>query len=183
MLIGYARVSTKEQDNSVQIEALKQAGCELIFEEKVSGGRWERPKLKEMFEYLRKGDIVVVWKLDRLSRSLKELLFLIEQIESKRSGFLSLTESIDTTTVSGKMMMQIVGVFAEFEREMLRERTKKGLDYARKEGRIGGRKPKLKEVQRQEIKYLIQSGRKTASEIAKLFEVHPATIYRIIKRY
>lgn len=181
MLIGYARVSTQEQDNSVQIEALRKAGCELIFEEKISGGRWDRPKLKELLSHLRKGDIVIVWKLDRLSRSLKDLLFLIEQIEGKKSGFRSLTESIDTTTSSGRMMMQMVGVFAEFEREMLKERTKKGLEHARKEGRIGGRKPKLKDVQRKEIKHLIQSGRKTAPEVAKLFDVHPATIYRLIK--
>lgn len=111
MLIGYARVSTHEQDNSVQIEALRKAGCELIFEEKISGGRWARPKLKELLSHLRKDDIVIVWKLDRLSRSLKDLLFLIEQIEGKKSGFKSLTESIDTTTSSGRMMMQMVGVF------------------------------------------------------------------------
>lgn len=181
MLIGYARVSTAEQDNSIQIDALRKAGCELIFEEKISGGRWERPKLKELINHLRKDDIVVVWKLDRLSRSLKDLLFLIEQIEGKKSEFRSLTESIDTTKSSGRMMMQMVGVFAEFEREMLKERTKKGLEHARKEGRIGGRKSKLKEVQKKEIKQLIESGRKTAPEVAKLFDVHPATIYRLIK--
>lgn len=182
MLIGYARVSTQEQDNTVQIEALKKAGCELIFEEKVSGGRWDRPKLKELLNYLRKGDVVMVWKLDRLSRSLKDLLFLIEEIEKKQAGFKSLTESIDTTTPSGKMMMQMVGVFAEFEREMLKERTQKGLEHARKQGRIGGRKPKLKEVQRKEIKQLLESGSKTAPEVAQLFDVHPATIYRILQK-
>lgn len=181
MLIGYARVSTQDQDNSAQIEALRKAGCELIFEEKASGGRWDRPRLKELLGHLRKGDIVIVWKLDRLSRSLRDLLFLIEQIEGKKSGFRSLTESIDTSTPSGRMMMQMVGVFAEFEREMLRERTKKGLEHARKEGRVGGRKPKLKEIQIEEIKHLIQSERKRAPEVARLFNVHPATIYRLIK--
>ena len=98
MLIGYARVSTQVQDNAIQIEALKKSGCEIIFEETISGGRWDRPKLQELLNYIRKGDTVVVWKLDRLSRSLKDLLFIIEQIENAGAGFKSLTEFIYTTT-------------------------------------------------------------------------------------
>lgn len=180
MLIGYARVSTQLQDNASQIDALKKAGCEMIFEEKISGGRWERPKLQELLNYIRKDDIVVVWKLDRLSRSLKDLLFIMEQIESKGGGFKSLTENIDTTTSAGKMMMQMVGVFAEFERNMLKERTKKGLDYAKEQGRIGGRKPKLKSMQIEEIIQLHKKG-KSAPELAILFNVHKATVYRILK--
>ncbi len=180
MLIGYARVSTQLQDNATQIDALKKSGCETIFEEKMSGGRWERPKLQELLKHIRKGDTVVVWKLDRLSRSLKDLLFIIEQIEAKGAGFKSLTESIDTTTSAGKMMMQMVGVFAEFERSMLKERTMKGLQYAREQGRVGGRKPKLKPVQTEEIIKLNKNG-KSAAELAELFNVHKATIYRILK--
>ena len=180
MFIGYARVSTQLQDNATQIDALKKSGCETIFEEKMSGGRWERPKLQDLLKHIRRGDTVVVWKLDRLSRSLKDLLFIMEQIENKGAGFKSLTESIDTTTSAGKMMMQIVGVFAEFERGMLKERTIKGLQYAREQGRVGGRKPKLKPVQTEEIIKLSKKG-KSASELAELFNVHKATIYRVLK--
>lgn len=182
MLIGYARVSTQDQDNSSQIAELKSAGCELIFEEKASGGRWERPELHRLLGQLRKGDVVVVWKLDRLSRSLKDVLLLMEKIELASAGFHSLTEAIDTTSPGGRMMMQIVGSFAEFERAMLRERTHNGLNAARKEGRIGGRRPKLKPHQEQEIIRLVSSGQKTAADAARLFSVHPATISRLLTR-
>src|SRR5690606_9782431 len=132
-----------------------------------------------LLHYVRKGDTIVVWKLDRLSRSLKDLLFIMEQIESRGAGFRSLTESIDTTTSAGKMMMQMVGVFAEFERSMLKERTIKGLEYAKGQGRVGGRRPKLKQIQVQEIVQLYAGGR-SAVELAQLFNVHKATVYRII---
>jgi DNA invertase Pin-like site-specific DNA recombinase len=182
MLIGYARVSTQDQDNAAQIAALKSAGCELIFEEKASGGRWERPELHRLLGQLRKDDVLVVWKLDRLSRSLKDVLTLMEKIELASAGFQSLTEAIDTTSAGGRMMMQIVGSFAEFERAMLRERTRNGLNAARKEGRVGGRRPKLKPHQEQEIVRLVSSGQKTASDAARLFSVHPATISRLLTR-
>jgi DNA invertase Pin-like site-specific DNA recombinase len=182
MLIGYARVSTQDQDNAAQIAALKSAGCELIFEEKASGGRWERPELHRLLGQLRKGDVLVVWKLDRLSRSLKDVLTLMEKIELASAGFQSLTEAIDTTSAGGRMMMQIVGSFAEFERAMLRERTRNGLNAARKEGRVGGRRPKLKPHQEQEIVRLVSSGQKTAADAARLFSVHPATISRLLWR-
>src|ERR1039458_4813379 len=151
MLIGYARVSTQDQDTAAQVAALKTAGCEEIYREKASGGRWNRPQLQELLSHLRKGDVVVVWKLDRLSRSLRDVLTLMERIQECKAGFRSLTEAIDTTTPAGRMMMQMVGAFAEFERAMLKERTQVGLAAARKEGRIGGRPPKLKLQQRQEI--------------------------------
>ena len=181
MLIGYARVSTQLQDNATQIDALKKSGCETIFEETISGGRWERPKLQDLLKHIRRGDTVVVWKLDRLSRSLKDLLFIMEQIENKGAGFKSLTESIDTTTSAGKMMMQMVGVFAEFERNMLKERTMKGLEYAREQWRVGGRKPKLKPRQTEETIKLYKKG-KAAAELAELFSVHKATVYRLLNR-
>jgi DNA invertase Pin-like site-specific DNA recombinase len=135
-LIGYARVSKgDEQSNAAQARALKSAGCRRVFEEAASGGRWDRPKLLEMIVQLRDGDVVVVWKLDRLSRSLKDTLHIMERIESAGAGFRSLTEAIDTTTAAGRMMMQMVGSFAEFERAMIRERTSAGLAQARRTDR------------------------------------------------
>src|SRR5450631_2364279 len=166
MQIGYARVSTDDQDTAVQVAALKTAGCEHIYREKASGGRWERPELHRLLGQLRKGDVLVVWKLDRLSRSLKDVLTLMEKIELASAGFQSLTEAIDTTSAGGRMMMQIVGSFAEFERAMLRERTRSGLLAARGEGRIGGRRPKLTLPQQKEIVHLIDSGQKTAADSA-----------------
>ena len=182
MFIGYARVSTQDQDTAAQIAALKTSGCELIFQEKASGGRWDRPELHRLFGQLRKNDVLVVWKLDRLSRSLKDVLTLMEKIAQAGAGFRSLTEAIDTTSPGGRMMMQIVGSFAEFERAMLRERTRIGLDVARTQGRVGGRRPKLKAHQQQEIVLLINSGQKTAANAARLFNVHPSTISRLLQR-
>jgi DNA invertase Pin-like site-specific DNA recombinase len=182
MLIGYARISTSEQDTKMQAAALQAAGCELIFREKASGGRWERPELHKLLDQLRKGDVLVVWKLDRLSRSLRDVLTIMERLQEKKAGFRSLTEAIDTTTPAGRMMMQMVGAFAEFERAMLKQRTKAGLDAARKEGRIGGRQPKLKPQQQQEIVKLVKEGEKTAADAARLFGVHPATVSRLLQR-
>jgi DNA invertase Pin-like site-specific DNA recombinase len=127
MLIGYARVSTNEQDATAQVQALEAAGCELIFREKASGGRWERPELHRLLGQLRKGDVLVVWKLDRLSRSFKDVLTIMEHVRKANAGFRSLTEVIDTMSPAGRMMMQMVGSFAEFERAMLKERTSAGL--------------------------------------------------------
>lgn len=184
MLIGYARVSRQDgQDTALQIQALKAAGVDRVFEEKASGGRWDRPQLHRALDQLRPGDVFIVWKLDRLSRSLKDLLTLMEKIAVLGAGFRSLTESIDTTTPAGRMMMQMVGSFAEFERAMIRERTKAGLDAARRQGRVGGRRPKLTLQQQQEIVEMVCSERKSASESARLFNVHPATVSRILAKY
>ena len=182
MLIGYARVSTQDQDSAAQIDALETAGCERIFQEKASGGRWNRPELHRLLGQLRKGDVLVVWKLDRLSRALKDVLTLMEKIEKAGAGFRSLTEVIDTTSPGGRMMMQIVGTFAEFERAMLRERTRNGLDAARKQGRVGGRRPKLKAHQQEEVVHLVTSGQKTAADAARLFNIHPSTVSRFLQR-
>ena len=123
MLIGYACVSrADEQDTAAQRRALHAAGVEQLFEEKASGGRWDRPQLHRMLDQLRRGDVVVVWKLDRLSRSLKDLLHLVERLERAGAGLRSLTEAVNTTTAAGRMMVAMVGVFAEFERAMMRER-------------------------------------------------------------
>src|ERR1700682_1695696 len=166
MLIGYARVSTNDQETATQLAALKAAGCERIYREKASGGRWDRPELHKLLDQLRKGDVLVVWKLDRLSRSLRDVLTIMERLGEASAGFRSLTEAIDTTTPAGRMMMQMVGAFAEFERSMLRERTKAGLDAARREGRIGGRRAKLTATQRKEVITLVTKGRKTAADAA-----------------
>ena len=182
MQIGYARVSTDDQDTAVQVAALKSAGCERIYKEKASGGRWDRPELHRLLDQLRKGDVVVVWKLDRLSRSLRDVLTIMEQLGESGSGFRSLTETIDTTTPAGRMMMQMVGAFAEFERAMLKERTKAGLDAAREEGRIGGRRPKLSVQQQAEIRKMVSKGDKTAADAARLFKIHPATVSRLLAK-
>ena len=180
MLLGYARVSTNEQDTAAQVGALEVAGCEQIFREKASGGRWDRPELHTLLGQLRKDDVLVVWKLDRLSRSLRDVLTIMEQIQEKQAGFRSLTEAIETISPAGRMMMQMVASFAEFERAMLKERTKAGLAAARKEGRIGGRPPKLTPQQRREIATLVKTGKKTAADAARLFGVHPATVSRLL---
>ena len=147
-----------------QVAALKTSGCELIFRDNASGGRWDRPELHKLLSQLRKGDVVVVWTLDRLSRSLRDVLTIMERVQERHAGFRSLKEAVDTTTPAGRMMMQMVGAFAEFKRAMLKERTKAGLDAARKEGRIGGRPPKLKPHQQQEIVTLVKQGKKTAAD-------------------
>lgn len=182
MKIGYARVSTQSQDNKLQNGELKKNGCERIFREKASGGRWDRPQLHKMLEQLREGDVVIVWKLDRLSRSLKDLLTILERIETAGAHFYSLTENIDTGSAAGRMMMQIVGSFAEFEREMFRERTLAGLASAKKQGRVGGRRPKLTTQQQKEVTRWVQSGEKSAADVARLFQVHPSTICRLMAK-
>ena len=182
MLIGYARVSSSEQETAAQVTALKAAGCERIYREKASGGRWDRPELQRLLDQLRKGDVLVVWKLDRLSRSLRDVLVIMERLAEAKAGFRSLTEAIDTTSPAGRMMMQMVRSFADFERAMLRERTKIGLETARREGRIGGRPPKLTREQQTEIVRMVSRGRKTAADAARLFDVHPATISRLLFR-
>jgi DNA invertase Pin-like site-specific DNA recombinase len=181
MLIGYARVSKiDQQDTRAQVKALKDAGCKRIFEENASGGRWDRPELHKALEHLRGGDVLVIWKLDRLSRSLKDMLLILEKITEAGTGFRSLTEHIDTTTPAGRMMLQMLGAFAEFERSMVRERTRLGLQAARERGRIGGRRPKLKQNQREEVIHLVTSGTKSAAEAARLFDVHRSSVSRLL---
>ena len=135
---NHERHNRHQQDTRAQVKALKEAGCKRIFEESASGGRWDRPELHRALDQLREGDILVVWKLDRLSRSLKDLLHILEKIAEADAGFRSLTEHIDTATPAGRMLLQMLGAFAEFERSMVRERTRMGLQVARERGRIGG---------------------------------------------
>lgn len=183
MKIGYARVSTENQNTQQQQQTLQDAGCEKVFVETASGGRWDRPELHRLLDQLRGGDTLVVWKLDRLSRSLKDLLVILERLEKLGVGFLSLTESIDTTSPAGRMMMQLLGAFAEFERSMIRERTAAGLARSRAEGRIGGRPSKLSPTQKKEILRSLNTGEKTAAELARLFQVSPSAISRLASRH
>ncbi len=181
MLLGYLRISKgDEQTTALQRRALREAGCERFFDEVASGGRWNRPELHRLLDQLRPGDVVVVWKLDRLSRSLKDLLHLFDRLKEAGAGFRSLTEAIDTTTAAGTMFMQMCGSFAEYERAMIRERTKAGLDAAHAAGRYGGRPPKLTAQQRAAIAEDIGTGRRTAAEAAKLFGVSQSTVSRLV---
>jgi DNA invertase Pin-like site-specific DNA recombinase len=181
LLLGYARVSKgDEQTNTLQARALRATGCRRIFEETASGGRWDRPELHRLLDHLRAGDTLVVWKLDRLSRSLKDVLHIMERVADAGAGFRSLTENIDTTTSAGRMMMQMIGSFAEFERAMIRERTSAGLAAARAEGRIGGRRRKLDAAKRREIAESVITGRKSGAEMARLYNISQPTVSRIV---
>ena len=177
MKIGYARVSTLEQNLDAQIDQLEQYGCEKIYREKTSGGSPSRPMLDEMFNYLRPGDTVVVVKLDRLSRSLKDLLELTARINENGADFESITEKIDTGSPHGKLIFHVFGVIAEFERDRIRQRTMEGLAAARARGRNGGRSFALNRDQRDEVVKLRREGR-SLSELSRLFGVIRATIAR-----
>jgi DNA invertase Pin-like site-specific DNA recombinase len=182
MLFGYARVSRGDhQDVAAQLRILTEAGCTEIFREEASGANAARPQLKALLARLQPDDVLVVWKLDRLSRSLADLLAILAKIETAGAGFRSLTEAIDTTSAAGRLMMQMLGAFAEFERAMIRERTLQGLETARRAGRHIGRKPKLKPAQRAEIIRMIEEGRGTAAHAAGLFNVSRATVKRVLQ--
>lgn len=181
MLFGYARVSKgDEQTSALQRRALADAGVERVFDEAASGGRWDRPALHRLLDQLRPGDVLVVWKLDRLSRSLKDLLAILERVDAAGAGFRSLTEAVDTTVPAGRMLMQLLGAFAEFERAMVRERTSAGLAAARAAGRVGGRRPKLTPAQRADVVENVTSGRRSAAEMARLYRVSAPTISRLV---
>ena len=180
MKIGYARVSTEDQKLTIQIEALKKAGCTLIFREKVSGAYRDRPELNRMLDQLRKGDVVAVWKLDRLARSTRNLLEIVETISNAGARFQSISEPwVDTTSHAGKMIMTIFAGIAEFERDLIRERTGAGRVEARRRGVRFGRPKKMNDDQRQLAQRLVKEG-KSVSEVAHTFNVHPATLYRIL---
>src|SRR3984893_4242895 len=169
MNIGYARVSMEEQDPNGQIKELQKAGCKQVHKEYASGGRWDRPELQHILRHIQKGDVLVVWKLDRLTRSLSDLLRILKTLEDVGAGFRSLTEAIDTITPVGRMLMQVLGSFAEFERAILKERTKLGLARARAEGRIGGNRAKLTPKQQSEALKILAPGDRTQSEVAEIF--------------
>jgi len=178
MIIGYARVSTNEQNLDGQVDLLNEAGAEKIFLEKRTGKNRDRPELVRLLEQLRKGDVVAVTKYDRLARSLKDLIEIVEQIREREAGFRSLGEEIDTTTSAGRLIFHVFGSIAEFERERIVERTREGLAAARKRGRIGGRPPALSEEAKTEIRRMRDRDHRTIAEIARAFGVSRSTIYR-----
>jgi len=179
MKIGYARVSTLEQNLDLQLRALKKSGCKRIFQEKVSSTGRKRLEFLRMLDQIREGDTIVVWKLDRLARSTRELLETMETIGEAGARFQSLSEPwADTTTRAGKMIMTVFAGIAEFERDLIRERTAAGREAARSRGVRFGRPRKLNSEQEQLARRLIDEG-KPVSEVAKTFNVHAATIYRL----
>ena len=179
MLVGYARVSTQDQNLDLQITALKEAGCQKILTEKASGAQRDRPELMAAMNYIRPGeDVLVIWKLDRLARSLKQLIETVEKLETQKIGLLSLTESINTTTSGGRLIFHIFASLAEFERSIIRERTNAGLKAARQNGRIGGRPSSLAEKDLAVAKTLLQDVSITVEDVAKRMQVAPSTLYR-----
>lgn len=180
MLVGYARVSTQDQNPALQIDALKAAGCEKLFTEKASGAQRDRPELAAALSFMRKGDSLVVWRLDRLARSLPQLIETVAQLEAEGIGLRSLTEAIDTTTAGGKLIFHIFGALAEFERSVIRERTRAGLKAARDRGRKGGRPPALSGSDLAAAKAMLRDPEITVAEVAKRLQVSPATLYRYL---
>jgi DNA invertase Pin-like site-specific DNA recombinase len=180
MKIGYARVSTTDQSLEIQLNALNEAGCKRIYQEKISGVQKDRPELKRLIDQLRPEDVVVVWKLDRLARSTQHLLDLVEKIRLADASFRSLSEPwADTTSHAGKMIMTVFAGIAEFERELILERTSVGRKAALKRGVQFGRPKKMNEDKKLLVKHLLNEG-KSISDIAKTFNVHNATIYRLL---
>ena len=178
MIIGYARVSTDDQSLDSQTDALLEAGAEKIFADKISGSRRTRPELDRMLEQLRDGDVVTVTKYDRLARSLKDLLEIVEAIRERGAGFRSLAEDIDTTTPAGRLVFHVFASIAQFERERISERTREGLASARKRGRIGGRPPALSTDQKDEVRRMRDDEQRSVPEIARLFKVSERTVRR-----
>ncbi len=178
MKLGYARVSTDDQNLDLQRDALKRAGCDRVYEEKASGGKTDRPELLRLLDAARVGDTFVVWRLDRVGRSLKHLIAVIEQLEGIGVGFQSVTESIDTTTPGGRLVFHVFGALAEFERALIRERTRAGLAAARARGRQGGR-PAALDVGKQKIAQTLRDDTSQGvAAICKTLGVSRATFYR-----
>jgi len=187
MKIGYARVSTQDQNLDMQIDALKSVGCEIVFEEKISGKSKDRPELTKLFEKLRKGDTVVVWKLDRLGRSLKDLIDLITKMQQLDVSFLSIQDGINTNTATGRFTFNIFASLAEFEREIISERTKAGLTSARARGRKGGRpsgysKDTIRKIKAVKTLYNAENS-SSVQDIADSLQISRATCYRYLKAF
>jgi len=177
MLVGYARVSTHDQDPALQHDALEKAGCERVFTETASGAQRDRPELKTALDYMRPGDTLVVWRLDRLARSMKQLIETVEGLENREVGFRSITESIDTTTSGGKLVFHIFGALAEFERSIIQERTRAGLAAARARGRTGGRPPVLDDKDKAAAVALLRDPDIPVKEVARRLGISVAALY------
>jgi DNA invertase Pin-like site-specific DNA recombinase len=178
MRIGYARVSRRDQDPAMQEDELRRAGCEKVVWEKGSGARSDRPGLAQALDYTRKDDTLVVWRLDRLGRSLKDLISLVEDLQERGVEFQSLREAIDTNTSGGRLVFHIFGALSEFEREVIRERTQAGLDAARARGRKGGRKKALTDKQVKTAQKMLRDPETTVTEVSEALGVSRSTIYR-----
>lgn len=178
MLVGYCRVSTDDQTLDLQKDALKNAGCEKVFEDVMSGAKSDRPGLDAVLEYVRAGDVLVVWRLDRLGRDLKHLIEVIDDLSKREIGFKSLHESIDTTTANGKLIFHIFCALAEFERNLISERTKAGLKAARARGRLGGRPAKMNQKQIDIAKALAADPNRPVTDICEHLGISRATYYR-----
>lgn len=181
MLVGYGRVSTQDQDAGLQEDALRSSGCEKLFIEKVSSGKKERPQLAAALAYVRQGDVLVVWRLDRLARSLNQLIETVEALEARGIALKSLTEAIDTATPGGRLVFHIFGSIAEFERAIIRERTKAGVAAAKARGRSGGRPSKLTGERAEAAKNLLAAG-SSVSSVARSMGVSRASVHRALQR-
>lgn len=181
MIIGYARVSTLDQNLGLQRDALQKAGCERIFEDHISGASTERPGWAKAAAALREGDTLVVWRLDRLGRSLKHLIDTVNELHARGIGFKSINENIDTTTPGGRLVFHIFGALAEFERELIRERTHAGLAAARARGRKGGRPKKLTKRQVAMALRMLENPGQSVSEAAEALGVSRSTLYRYMR--
>ena len=179
MLIGYARVSTEDQNLDAQLDALGGVGADRIFSDRISGSLRNRPELGRLIDQLRDGDVVVVTKYDRLARSLRDLLDIVAAIQAQGAGFRSLAEDIDTTTPAGRLVFHVFASIAQFERERISERTREGLEAARRRGRVGGRPPALTAAQRIEVCRMRDDEHRPLAEIAALFRVSVKTVRRV----
>ncbi len=181
MKIGYARVSTEDQNLSLQGDALHAAGCERIFEDRTSGAKSERQGLSDALDFMREGDTLVVWRLDRLSRSLTDLIDMVGQLESLGIGLQSIHESIDTSSSTGRLVFHIFGALAEFERNLIRERTQAGLQAARARGRVGGRPMALNSDKQKLAVRLYEEKQHTVQQICEMMNISKPTLYRYVE--
>lgn len=180
MDVGYVRVSRNEQNPEMQRNELEASGCERIFEERISSRKESRPQLEAALDYCREGDRLVVWKLDRLGRSIKELIELVNSLEERGVEFKSLRESLDTSTPGGKLVFHVFASMAEFERDVIRERTMAGLEAARARGRKGGRKPAMDEKKIALARRMMSDRENNATEVAETLGISKATLYRYV---
>ena len=182
MKVGYARVSTKDQHLRMQKDALKSSGCEEIYYDIASGLKTARPGLEEAVNYLREGDVLVVWKLDRLGRSIQHLIQTVKSLSERKIGFQSLQENIDTTTSGGKLIFHIFSALAEFERDLIQERTQAGLKAARARGRLGGRRPLLDDKQVSKMLARYDEQKLTVEEICKIHGISRPSFYNYLNK-
>ena len=181
-LLGYARVSTADQAPRMQLDALDQAGAVRTWTDFASGAGASRPQWDALLEFAREGDVIVAWRLDRVGRSLRNLIDLVQVLDERGIGLRLLQEQLDTSTASGRMLFHIMGSLAQFERDLLTERTNAGLAAARARGRVGGRKPKLSPQQAAAVRAMYETRRHTVAEVAQAFNVSPRTVYRVVER-